>query len=224
VAAGPGGRSVFVTGTTVGATKNYATVAYNAATGVPRWVRRYNGPASSADSANSLAVSLGGSAVFVTGTSVLRQHRRVARRPREPPRLAVPAAVSKARARDRAPRAAHHRGVPGSAQERRPRTRRTGLSLPGQDRRRESPAVPAGRRRDATSYSLLSTAVGHAGIPTQPARHASGTGRPFGARRRANLPASPKSAGMVNMPATPGSSSCDKPGTESAGSPGSRCR
>ena len=69
VAAGPGGRSVFVTGTSKGATRDYATVAYNAATGAPRWARRYNGPASGADTASSLAVSPGGSAVFVTGTS-----------------------------------------------------------------------------------------------------------------------------------------------------------
>ena len=69
VAAGPGGHSVFVTGTSKGATRDYATVAYNAATGAPRWVSRYNGPANGADTASSLAVSPGGSAVFVTGTS-----------------------------------------------------------------------------------------------------------------------------------------------------------
>ena len=69
VAASPGGRSVFVTGTSKAATRDYATLAYNAATGAPRWARRYNGPARGADVASSLAVSPGGSAVFVTGYS-----------------------------------------------------------------------------------------------------------------------------------------------------------
>ena len=69
VAAGPGGRSVFVTGTSKAATRDYATLAYNAATGAPRWASRYNGPARGADVASSLAVSPGGSAVFVTGYS-----------------------------------------------------------------------------------------------------------------------------------------------------------
>jgi outer membrane protein assembly factor BamB len=69
VAAGPGGQSVFVTGTSKAATRDYATLAYNAATGAPRWARRYNGPARAEDDATSLAVSPGGSAVVVTGTS-----------------------------------------------------------------------------------------------------------------------------------------------------------
>ena len=69
VAAGPGGHSVFVTGTSKGATRDYATLAYNAATGAPRWARRYDGPARAEDDAMLLVVSPGGSAVFVTGTS-----------------------------------------------------------------------------------------------------------------------------------------------------------
>ncbi len=71
VAAGPGGRSVFVTGFSTGATsgQDYATIAYNAATGARRWVRRYNGPANRLDIANAVTVSPGGRSVFVTGFS-----------------------------------------------------------------------------------------------------------------------------------------------------------
>ena len=60
---------MFVTGTSKGATRDYATLAYNAATGAQRWASRYNGPAGGADTASSLAVSPGGRAVFVTGTA-----------------------------------------------------------------------------------------------------------------------------------------------------------
>jgi PQQ-like domain len=72
VAAGPGGQSVFVTGTSPGRASgyDYATIAYNAATGVPRWTRRYNGPVvDGGDFAASVKVSPGGTAVFVTGNS-----------------------------------------------------------------------------------------------------------------------------------------------------------
>jgi outer membrane protein assembly factor BamB len=68
--AAPGNGRVYVTGTSWGgrATKNdYATIAYNVRTGARVWVRRYNGPASGADGASSLAARRG--RVFVTGGS-----------------------------------------------------------------------------------------------------------------------------------------------------------
>ena len=76
VAVSPDGATVFVTGASFGGLNracrhrsDYATVAYDAATGAQRWARRYNGPANSADRASSVAVSPGGATVFVTGTS-----------------------------------------------------------------------------------------------------------------------------------------------------------
>ena len=76
VAVSPGGTRVFVTGSSQGARSvfalDYATVAYNAATGARLWVRRYNGPGNSYDVATSLAVSPCGARVFVTGISLGR--------------------------------------------------------------------------------------------------------------------------------------------------------
>jgi len=72
VAASPNGKTVFVTGSSyAGSTTNYdyATVAYNAATGAQLWVKRYTGPGSGDDQAYSVAASPDGTAVFVTGYS-----------------------------------------------------------------------------------------------------------------------------------------------------------
>ena len=71
VAVGSGGRAVFVTGLSYGRRTggDYATVAYDAATGAHLWTRRYNGPAGGFDQAFGLAVSPGGQRVYVTGAS-----------------------------------------------------------------------------------------------------------------------------------------------------------
>jgi hypothetical protein len=71
VAAGPGGHTVYVTGSSEGVTSgaDYATVAYNAATGALQWVRRYNGPGNAADTSQAIAVTPDGQKVIVTGRS-----------------------------------------------------------------------------------------------------------------------------------------------------------
>jgi WD40 repeat protein len=80
VAVSPRGDKVFVTGRSPGVAEydadDYATVAYNAATGAQVWAKRYNGPVNRGDGAKSVAVSPGGDLVFVTGNSASRHTGR----------------------------------------------------------------------------------------------------------------------------------------------------
>jgi outer membrane protein assembly factor BamB len=71
IGASPDGSSVFVTGVSDGSTTgdDYATVAYDALTGVRLWVQRYSAGGSDPDAARALEVSPDGTAVFVTGRS-----------------------------------------------------------------------------------------------------------------------------------------------------------
>jgi hypothetical protein len=63
--------TVVVTGTSAGSTTvlDYATVAYDAATGTRLWASRYDGPDSLEDHAQAIASAPSGSTAFVTGYS-----------------------------------------------------------------------------------------------------------------------------------------------------------
>jgi WD40 repeat protein len=69
LAVSPDGTEVFVTGWSAGSsTVDYATVAYDTASGTQQWVARYSKPGSS-NTAYAVGVSPDGTRVFVTGTS-----------------------------------------------------------------------------------------------------------------------------------------------------------
>jgi hypothetical protein len=73
VVVSPDGSRVFVTGTSDGSgtSRDYLTIAYDAADGTTLWARRYDGPASGngsyGDQASALALSSDGTRLYVTG-------------------------------------------------------------------------------------------------------------------------------------------------------------
>jgi DNA-binding beta-propeller fold protein YncE len=71
MAVSPDGSKVFVTGDSIGTAGNYdyATLAYDAASGAQVWVMRYAAPAFGKNDASAAAVSPDGSTVFVSGGS-----------------------------------------------------------------------------------------------------------------------------------------------------------
>src|SRR5207247_336545 len=71
VAVSPDGARVFVTGASYGPgyVSDYATVAYDAATGGGLWMRRYAGSEGGDDVAEKVVASPDGTRVFVTGST-----------------------------------------------------------------------------------------------------------------------------------------------------------
>ena len=67
----PDGSQVFTAGNSTGSTSHadYATVAYDTATGDKLWAMRYDGPRNGYDVAYAIGVSSEGSKVFVTGST-----------------------------------------------------------------------------------------------------------------------------------------------------------
>ena len=74
VAFSPDGARLFVTGGSRGSgtKQDFATVAYDSASGNELWVARYDGPRHQGDTSVTLAVAPDGSEVFVSGRSVKR--------------------------------------------------------------------------------------------------------------------------------------------------------
>jgi hypothetical protein len=71
IALNPDGSKVYVTGTSVSTStgKDYATLAYDTATGARVWVQRFDGTLHGDDAATGIGVSVDESHVFVTGES-----------------------------------------------------------------------------------------------------------------------------------------------------------
>jgi WD40 repeat protein len=67
----PNGARLFVTGASTGSSSgfDYATLAYDAATGARQWLKRYKGVLRGDDYAQDIGVAPNGSTVFVTGRS-----------------------------------------------------------------------------------------------------------------------------------------------------------
>ena len=72
VTVSPDSTKVYVTGQSIGSTGNYdyATVAYNAATGAAGPAQRYNGPGNGDDDGTAVTVSPDSTKFYVTGQSV----------------------------------------------------------------------------------------------------------------------------------------------------------